>query len=543
MVEAMDSHNIGFTLFRIARNQPDRIGLIRRKHATYKQWTFDQLESIVQSLCHDLLQDRGITRKTRVMLMVKPGLEFVTLAFALFRLGAVVILIDPGMGFRNLLRCIGSVQPAAVITTPKGAIFKILFASHFKTVRQTIVIHPWSRLGHQKPHGLFQMPATNPDDLAAIIFTTGSTGPPKGVCYTHAIFQAQLDFIRDYYKIGPTDIDQPAFPLFALFSIGLGAAAVIPDMNPVCPARVNPKKFIRTINKFNVTYSFGSPAIWNRVSRYCLANNLTLPSLRKVLMAGAPVSGELVARVQAILPENAEIHTPYGATESLPTTDITGHEIMAQTWPMTRQGRGTCVGRPLPGNLVRIVAIVDGPIMAWDDSLVLPCGEIGEIVVQGPAVTTAYDHNEPENRLAKIPANDTSWHRMGDVGYLDPDGRLWLCGRKAHRVITSQGTLFTLPCEAICNTLPGVLRSALVGVGCPPHQIPIIIIELLDKGQDQTSLLGDLKKMAARHPLLSNIHHFLIHEEFPTDIRHNVKIFREKLAIWAATKIKLEGEK
>jgi acyl-CoA synthetase (AMP-forming)/AMP-acid ligase II len=542
MVEAMDSHNIGFTLYRIARSQPDRIGLIRKKHATYKQWTFAQLESIVQSLCHDL-QYRGITQKTRVMLMVKPGLEFVTLAFALFRLGAVVILIDPGMGFRNLLRCIGSVRPAVVITTPKGGIFKILFASHFKTVRQTIVIHPWSRLGHQEAHDLFQTPATDPDDLAAIIFTTGSTGPPKGVCYTHAIFQAQLDFIRDYYKIGPTDIDQPAFPLFALFSIGLGATAVIPDMNPVCPARVNPKKFIRTINKFNVTYSFGSPAIWNRVSRYCLASNLTLPSLRKVLMAGAPVSGELVARVQAILPEKAEIHTPYGATESLPTTDITGHEIMAQTWPMTRQGRGTCVGRPLPGNLVRIIAIVDGPIMAWDNSLALPCGEIGEIVAQGPAVTKSYDNNEAENRLAKIPANDTSWHRMGDVGYFDPDGRLWLCGRKAHRVITSQGTLFTLPCEAICNTLPGIFRSALVGFGCPPHQTPVIIVELLDKGQDKTRLLGDLKEMAARHPLLGNIHHFLIHEEFPTDIRHNVKIFREKLAIWAATKIKLEGEK
>ncbi|OIP48326.1 MAG: peptide synthase [Deltaproteobacteria bacterium CG_4_10_14_3_um_filter_60_8] len=538
----MDSHNIGHTLTRIAHSQPERIGLICNKHGQYKQWTFSELESIVQSFCHDLHR-RGISKGTRVMLMVQPGLEFIGLAFALFRLGAVVILIDPGMGFRNLFGCIGSARPEVFIGTPKAILFKRLFASHFTTVKQTIIIHPWSGLGRRASAALRQTPATGPDDLAAIIFTTGSTGPPKGVCYTHAIFQAQLDFIHDYYGIGPTDIDQPAFPLFALFSIGLGAAVVIPEMNPARPAKVNPAKFIRTIKQFNVTYSFGSPAIWNRVSRYCLDHGLMLPSLRKVLMAGAPVTGDLLARVKAMLPEEAEIHTPYGATESLPTTDITGHEILTRTWPLTRQGKGTCVGRPLPGNRVRIIAIDDGPITAWDDHLLLPTREIGEIVVQGLAVTKAYDHNEPENRLAKIPDQGAFWHRMGDVGYLDLDGRLWVCGRKAHRVITSQGTLFPLPCEAICNTLPGILRSALVGVGTPPDQTPVLIVELLDKGQNQARLLGDLKEMAARQPLLSNIRHFLIHDEFPTDIRHNVKIFREKLAVWAATRVDRKGEK
>ncbi len=539
---ATESHNIGHTLAGVANRQPDRVGLICKKNGSYKKWTFRELELTVQSFCQSL-PGHGISKESRVMLMLKPGLEFIGLAFALFRLGAVVILIDPGMGFRNLLRCIASVRPEVFIATPKAAIFKLLFASHFNMVKQTIVIHPWSSLGRQKPKGLFQAPATDPDDLAAIIFTTGSTGPPKGVCYTHAIFQAQLNFIRDYYKIGPTDIDQPAFPLFALFSIGLGATVVIPDMNPTRPSRVNPLKFIRTINEFNVTYSFGSPAIWNRVSRYCLAHGLTLPSLRKVLMAGAPVSGELVARVRAILPDTAEIHTPYGATESLPSTDITGAEILTHTWPLTRQGKGTCVGRPLPGNLVRIIAMVDGPITAWDDCLPLPAGEIGEIVVQGPAVTKSYDHNDPENRLAKIPDHGALWHRMGDVGYLDPSGRLWVCGRKAHRVITAQGTLFTLPCEAICNTLPGIARSALVGVGSSPNQMPVLIVELLDRGQDHAKIVRELKELAANHPTTHNIRHFLIHQEFPTDIRHNVKIFREKLAVWATTRIACEGEK
>ncbi|MCI5212672.1 MAG: peptide synthase, partial [Candidatus Electrothrix sp. ATG2] len=333
---------------------------------------------------------------------------------------------------------------------------------------------------------------TAEDELAAIIFTTGSTGPPKGVQYTHGIFYHQLQQIRDYYGIGPKDIDQPGFPLFGLFATALGAAAVIPDMDPTRPAEVDPAKFIRSIQDKQVTYSFGSPAIWNVVSQYCIKKDITLP-VRKILMAGAPVPGELIKRVQQIMPEDGEIYTPYGATESLPSTSITGREILKDTWKETQKGKGTCVGLPLPGMRVEIITPVDGPLADWSEVEVLPAGTIGEIAVKGPVVTPAYDHNEEETRMAKIPDQDGLWHRMGDMGYLDEQGRLWFCGRKAHRVLTAYGPMYTVCCEAIFNEHPEIFRSALVGLGEPGKQQPILTVELYaKKAKDEQRLCAEL---------------------------------------------------
>jgi acyl-coenzyme A synthetase/AMP-(fatty) acid ligase len=352
------------------------------------------------------------------------------------------------------------------------------------------------------------------------------------VQYEHRIFQSQLAQIRDYYGIKPGDIDQPAFPLFALFSIALGACSVIPDMDPSCPAKVDPQKFINSIEKYGVNYSFGSPAIWEVVGRYCQARRIKLPSLKKVLMAGAPVSGELLKVMFEVLPDDGEVHIPYGATESLPVISMRGREVVAETWPLTVQGRGACVGRPLPGIKVRIIEAVDGPVA--DIGKELPNGEIGEIIVVGEVVTKAYFNNDSENRLAKIADADGFWHRIGDVGYFDEQGCLWFCGRKAHRVMTPKGILYTICCEAVFNQHPLVRRSALVGVGKIGKQSPVLIVEPYKKISDPTGLMADLQNIALAHEHTTDIKKFMIHTAFPVDIRHNAKIFREKLAQWAA---------
>jgi acyl-CoA synthetase (AMP-forming)/AMP-acid ligase II len=313
-------------------------------------------------------------------------------------------------------------------------------------------------------------------------------------------------------------------------------------MDPTRPAKVDPEKFVSSILAHGVTYSFGSPAIWNVVSRYCLDKKIKLHSLKKVLMAGAPVPGELLERVTAILPADAEIFTPYGATESLPVISMTGKEILEKTWQHSRVGKGTCVGRPLPGIDLKVIQIQDEAIEFYDSDLDVPVTEMGEIIVRGNVVTRAYENNERETKLSKIKdkGSDTFWHRMGDTGYLDETGRLWFCGRKAHRVITDQGTLFTIPCEAIVNEHKDVYRSALVGV---PQKIgkegsmPVLIVEPV-KGcttSDQ-DILDGVRRLAAASPVTSQIKRFLIHPDFPVDIRHNAKIFREKLALWAVGK-------
>lgn len=535
------NHNIALALSEVALRQPERIALIARDG---RRWSFRELDRQVSAYAHGLA-DLGLNATDRVALMVPPSPEFIALAFALFRLKAPVILIDPGMGYRNLLRCLAGVGPTCFIGSPKANLFRRLNPATFATVRQAICVGPGlgvlgrtlaGLVDYQK--GDFPTPQTSAADLAAIIFTTGSTGPPKGVRYRHGVFQAQLKLIRDYYGITPADLDQPAFPLFGLFATALGAGAVFPELDPSRPAAVDPARFIKSIRDERVTYSFGSPAIWNVVSRYCLDKGIVLDSLRLVLMAGAPVSGELIDRVRRILPAGAVIHTPYGATEALPVASITGAEILAETWPRTRTGAGVCVGRPLPGNSVKVIRTSDAPLPDWASVAELSAGQIGEIVVNGPVVTEGYEQNQLENGLAKISDGATVWHRMGDLGYLDAQGRLWFCGRRAHRVSTGLGELYTIPCEAIFNQHPAVKRSALVGVTRPgqPCQTPVLIVEPQGK-VDQAKLFGELRQLALANPLTGSIEHFLLHPAFPVDIRHNAKIFREKLAVWATEQL------
>lgn len=540
-----ENHNIALALSEVAASQPERVAVITRVFGGARSWTFRELDETVSAYAHGLT-GLGLTRADRVVLMVPPSMEFIALAYALFRLGVVVILIDPGMGYHNLLRCVANIKPTIFIGSPKANLFRLANTFTFYSVRKAVCAGPsLGLLGHSLAgladyrKGSFPTTPTRSADLAAIIFTTGSTGPPKGVRYRHGVFQAQLGLIRDYYGITPEDVDQPAFPLFALFSTALGACAVIPEMDPSRPARVDPALFVKSIQKRRVTYSFGSPAIWNVVSRYCLEQGIVLDSLRLVLMAGAPVAGELIDRVRRILPPGAVIQTPYGATEALPVASITGAEILAETWPLSRRGWGTCVGRPLPGNQVKIIKTSDLPLPDWTAVEELSAGRIGEIVVNGPVVTEGYEHNEPEDRLAKIRDDGQVWHRMGDLGYLDDQGRLWFCGRRAHRVVTGRGEMYTIPCEAVFNEHPAVHRSALVGVRRwgEAHQTPVLIVEPANT-TNEAQLLAELRQRALGNPLTESIEHFLTHPEFPVDIRHNAKIFREKLAVWAAEELK-----
>ncbi len=492
-------------------------------------------------------RNQGMVPGDVVSLMVTPSIDFICITIALFKLGTPIVLIDPGMGYKNLLRCIERVVPKYLVGVPKACLFARIFKTAFASIEQIFCIGKWRSFGllgkDVRPEissagSGFPVYAAASTELAAIIFTTGSTGPPKGVRYEHGIFAAQLRLIQEYYHIASTDIDQPAFPLFALFSTALGACAVIPDMDPTRPALVDPVKFVNSITCYGVSYSFGSPAIWNVVSRYCEEKKIVLPTLKKVLMAGAPVSYRLLERVQKILPADAVIYTPYGATESLPSFNIEAREILAETAEKSRKGAGICVGRPLPGLSVRIIAIEEEPLADIAQATPLASGEIGEIIVAGDVVTREYVNNEKETSLAKIADGDGFWHRMGDVGYIDEKGRLWFCGRKAHRVASGEKIWFSIPCESIINEHPALFRSALVGVTNSKGQVePVFCLEFLPQIEGKKALIAEIRELAASSPLTKEIVHFLEHPGFPVDIRHNAKIFREKLAVWTQQKL------
>ena len=570
-----DAWNVAAYLPVIAQRVPDQPAVVvtcgrgRGGRARYAELTFRQLEEQSNRYANGLTEI-GIGRGMRVLVMVRPGLEFIGLIFALFKMGTVPILIDPGMGVRRMLACVRMVEPEAFVGIPVAHVVRVLRSGSFRAVRHAVTVGrrwfwggPTLRGLGERSAGEFETVATRADETAAILFTSGSTGPPKGVVYEHGMFDAQVHAIRSHFGIEPGEVDLPALPLFALFSTAMGMTCVIPDMDPSRPAKVDPARIIEAVRDRAVTNTFGSPAIWHRVSRYCVERGIKLPTLRRILIAGAPVSPQLIERLHRVLAPSADVHTPYGATEALPVSSISGWEVLTDYHEATgwkagpTDGRaspaggtaspgcqcgGICVGRPLPGITLRVIQISDGPIEAWSDDLLVPNGEIGELVVRGDVVTKEYFRLEHETVLAKIHDCDGIWHRMGDVGYLDGQGRLWFCGRKAHRVTTERGTMYTVPCEAVFNRHPEVYRSALVGVGPAGRQEPVIVIEP-EPGRfpSRTRVMGfweELLELGRGNELTRLIDQVLFHPAFPVDVRHNAKIDREALAAWAAEQLR-----
>ena len=520
-------------------------GRDRTGKRVYQTLTFQQLEED-SNLLADGLHAMGVKPLTRLVLMVPPSIDFISLVFAMFKAGVVTVLIDPGMGRGNLIRCLAESDPEGFVGVPLAQAVRTLLRGRFSKAKYNVTVgRRWfwggATIAHLRARRLsegFQPVLTKSDEPAAIIFTTGSTGPPKGVLYHHGNFDRQLTELRDFYNIQPGEIDLPGFPLFALFNCAMGVTTVIPDMDPTRPARVDPRNIIEAVNDWNVTQAFGSPALWNVVGRHCEQNQIVLPTLKRVLSAGAPVPLHVLKRMKESIASDGDVHTPYGATEALPVASISASEVLSETAAKSAAGAGTCVGPCFPGIEWKVIRITDEPISTISDTEVLPFGQIGELIVRGPVVTTEYVTRKEANALHKIRDGDSFWHRMGDVGYLEGD-RFWFCGRKSHRVITPSATLFTIPSEAIFNQHAWVYRSALVGVGERGKQRPVIFVEpwpehWRDAKDQWQRLTAELQSLAERHSHTAGIRTFLLSRSLPVDIRHNAKIFRENLAVLAA---------
>ena len=534
----IETFNIAARLEHWADQKPESVALIEMRSG--RQRTFKELEQESSRLASGLIQF-GMKSGERVLLMVPYGIDFVTLTFAMFKAGLIPVLIDPGLGKKNVLKCIKQVQPHGMIAIPLAHAIKKIFPGTFKSIQHNVTVGTRWFWGGASLNKLldsgktdFKMASMEKEHPAAILFTSGSTGPAKGVLFSHGIFNHQVKILQEQFDIQPHETDLPTFPLFGLFSSGLGMTSIIPDMDSTKPAHVDPKNIIVPIQNFKISSSFGSPALWDTVSQYCLDQNIQLPTLKRIIMAGGPVSGDLLARFETIVDKSCKIYTPYGATEVLPVSLIDRREILDETWSLSNQGKGTCVGHPIPGVEIKIIEISDQPILKWQDVTESGTNIVGEIAVKAEWVTRTYFNRQDLTQLAKIEDGNSFWHRMGDLGRLDEKNRLWFYGRKNQRVVTEFETLYTIPCEAIFNQHPDVKRSALVGTGYKTK--PVIIIEPVERIKSQAArqkFTAELLERGAKSSLTQSITKVLFHEEFPVDVRHNAKIFREKLSLWA----------
>lgn len=568
----MSSANIARHLPLMAATAPERAAVKVPRGRTaagidYLSLSFAELDAEVDAWA-ELFAKKSLRRGDRVLVMVRQGLPLISSVFALFKYGAVPVVIDPGMGLKSFLACVARTRPKALLGIPLAQLVSRAAWRSFRSVDTRIwvsgsaIARRW-RAGGKFTGDRVPLSANAPRDLAAILFTSGSTGAPKGVCYEHGMFDAQVRLVRSAYAIRPGEIDLPMLPIFALFNPALGMTTIVPEIDPARPAEVDPARIVQAIQQEKVTNSFGSPTLWRKIASHCRERGLTLPSLKRVLMAGAPVAAGLFADLRKILP-NGTAHSPYGATEALPVASVSGDEVLGRVVPApaaradapapsaaSAAGAGTLVGRPLPEIEIRIIPITDGRVDSLETTRPLPLGEIGEIVVCGPVVTREYADLPDATRLAKIidpmqsdrPASPDEppgvWHRMGDVGYLDGHGRLWFCGRKAERVETDEGPLFTEQVEPIFNAHPDVRRSALIGLGEAGRQRPAIVVEprgpqVVATPSLRRKLVRELRALGAAHRHTDQIRLAYLHPGFPVDVRHNAKIHRLTLARWAA---------
>ncbi|WP_370476572.1 fatty acid CoA ligase family protein [Tamlana flava] len=553
----MTNCNIVTSIFENAVTQPDILAIAEPKSPgdpipidgiiPYRNMNFRELATEVDIVSRGLLK-HGFKKGDRVVLMVPPSINFFTLCFAFMHIGVVPVLIDPGIGITNLKKCIKEANPVGFIGISKAHIARVVFGWGKKSIRKKVSIGPGLFYGGlpfnkimksgrsiaENSDGFLESFQAAENDLAAILFTSGSTGISKGVSYTYGNFMHQVKGISSTFGMESGEIDLPTFPPFALFNPVVGVSTIIPDMDATRPASVDPKKIIATIRQFNITNMFGSPALIDRVGRYAEMKKYELPSLKRVITAGAPVPEKALRRFSKLLNDGIHIYTPYGATEVMPVTCVGSDYLLMENIRMRSiKGGGICIGKPVKNIELKIIKITDDVIASWSNDLELDFGEVGEIVVKGPNVTKAYYNREVETRLAKIMTKNGFYHRMGDLGYRDETGNVWYCGRKAHRVRTEDRELYSVQCETIFNQHPMVYRTALVSVNREAVLCVEVDKEVINPNLEEIKI--DLTECALQNNL--NVKAFLFHPSFPVDKRHNAKIFREKLAKWAASRL------
>ncbi len=517
-------NNVYLKFCETVQKSPQKKALIIPGLFSDKEFNFDDLYKKTLGYQNFFFQ-KGIRENDLVAIFLSPGVEFIACTFALFSLGATPLFMDPGMGIKKVLKNLRTSGPKVIIA--ENIVLGILIISpKIPSLRFTISKNQLQMIDEKSSPLYF----TSQNNQAAILFTSGATGPPKGVCYTHQMFLEQIKQIQNYFKIKTTDIDYPAFPLFALFTLCMGVTVVIPSINPTRPGSCSPKKVLTEIKKYKVTILSGSPAIWDVVSSFQKANphyQNNCNEVKTVIMFGAPVSTKIHQTFLPYLP-NGDIFTPYGATESLPVSCASGRQILNNYSSLTEIGAGTFIGKVFPHVRIKILPYKER--LAINKNLKKPL-EFGELWVSSLTTSKEYLKLPEENKLSKMKDEDgTIWHKMGDLAAVDEQNNLWFHGRIPHAMKINQGIYTSISCEEIFNQHKDTKRSALIQLNSGKMAVVIESPTLFNSNlKKRLNMKKELKSLAKNYSHTETIEHFYFSKKFPVDIRHNIKINREEL--------------
>lgn len=509
--------------------------------------TFGELSQQVESLAAGLLA-MGIKPGQRVAVMIMPGIDLSRTVYACWRAGVALVLVDSGLGRKGMQGALRSANPDYLIGIDKA----LLAARVLSWPGQRISLTPLPNRRRRflrvvnDLDSLASKGASAPapdwpaqDAIAAVVFTSGSTGPSKGVIYQHRQVQAQRDALAKQYSIGNDDRMVAAFAPFALYGPALGITSIVPTMDVTRPGTLTAKSLVQSIAQIDATLVFASPAALVNINKtksdIDAGNKPALDAVRLVLSAGAPVRQQLLEAAGDVFPQ-ASLHTPYGMTEVLPVADISLEELKAID-PGNNEMAGVCVGHPLAG-----VEIVIDPLARNG----MPCGQyttapdvMGEIIVHAAHSRYHYDRLWHTDYLASIPAGA---HRSGDVGQLDSTGRLWVGGRLQHVISSPAGPVAPVAAEQCIETLAEVEMAALVGVGPPGVQAIVAVVQQSARRvrhHGAELALIDRVRQSVGNSL--DIAAVLTTQRLPVDSRHNSKVDRTAVAVWAERV--LAGEK
>lgn len=555
MIFPGDLFNLADIALEVSRRDPERVAVIELDGRgsdgarRYRRRRYRELSNDVESVAVGL-RDIGIAERTRTVFMAPPSYDASVAALALTRVGATTVWIDPSVGYLNVAERLRRLDIEAFVGLWLAHYGRMAFGWGPRLLGRAVSLgrgivpgaHTLASLRRTAPAEPGQ-PQVTPTDPATIMYTTGSTGPAKPALYEHRnlcnVFRLVHGTWR-FHKTPGVPVDMPVFPAFFTVGLSAGGTIVIPPINFARqrPASVDPRALLEVIRDCQVQTLFASPVILENLARLGREDGATARSLRTVVAGGAPLYEGLIEPLRAMIAPEGEVHADYGATEALPVSEMPAIESLRETFAVTARGGGLCVGHPLPGVQVKVVAIADGPVASLADAAELPTGEIGEIIARGPHISPRYADDPESTRRNKIAAPDGgSWHRLGDAGYLDASGRVWCCGRVSHRVVLASGALYPLLCEPLFDAHPQVRRSGLVGVKRGDVMTPVLCVELVNGATGGAALArvrDELLAMAAGNPATAAIRHVLFHPKLPVDPRHNSKIERPALARWAA---------